>query len=153
MVVLALGASIASGGGGAACSSTSDPTIAADAAVTSDASPFDAATRNADAKAADAENAPDAAACTLSQPYSTKDAVCNECAQSHCCQAVNDCYADDQCNDTFVNCILGCALTDSGGTDGTNACIAQCGVDSPQGKAEYAAISDCLAASCATECK
>jgi len=97
----------------------------------------------------------DFAGCKLSAPYSSKDAVCNGCAESHCCVEVNACYASTSCNDDYVNCYLGCGLfanPDAGGTDVT-ACIADCGTMYPAGKVQFEAAIGCVDTSCAGKCK
>jgi hypothetical protein len=92
------------------------------------------------------------AACKLVKPYSTKNAVCNQCAESKCCGEINSCLGDTACDDDYVNCILACALSPAPDA-GTSPCVAQCGKDYPKGKAEYEAATGCADSKCATECK
>ena len=104
-------------------------------------------------------DAPTDAACTLVAAYSSKNAVCNGCAQSRCCAEVNGCLGDPRCNDDYVNCILACALLPDDAGAGVDAaavahdCVAKCGVDFPVGRGEYDAAIGCVDAKCATECK
>ncbi len=99
----------------------------------------------------------DAASCKLLQPYSSKNVVCNDCAQARCCVAVNACLGDTRCNDDYVNCILACALLPAdAGPDAAGVakdCVAQCGVDFPVGRSEYDAAIGCVDAQCAAECQ
>lgn len=148
------------------------PTIATvyacSTAATSPQSPADAAAGDAAASdgaahdggaSTDATGAKDAPACKLTKPYSTKDVGCNQCAEAHCCEAVDACYADADCDDGYVNCILACViLPDDAGADadtdgGVARCTAQCDAQYPDGKVEYDAITTCIEHSCATECQ
>lgn len=100
---------------------------------------------------------PDAAACTLTKPYSSKDKVCNDCAQARCCAEVNGCLGDPRCDDDYVNCILACALTgpSDGGDAGAEmaACLSDCATRYPVGKAAYDAAIGCVDSKCADVCK
>lgn len=128
----------------ASCSASEETTVA-DAAA--DAPPADTAL----------VDAPADAACALTKPYSSKDAVCNGCAQSKCCAEVNGCLGDPRCDDDYVNCILACALT--GTTDGGDAgaemagCLADCATKYPVGKAEYDTAIGCVDTKCGDTCK
>jgi len=97
------------------------------------------------------------AACTLTKPYSSKDAICNACAQSKCCAEVNGCLGDPRCDDDYVNCILACALTapTDGGDAGAEkaACLADCASKYPVGKAAYDAAIGCVESKCNDVCK
>jgi len=90
--------------------------------------------------------------CKLVKPYSTKNALCNQCAESKCCAEVNSCLGDTACDDDYVNCILACALSPVPDA-GSSPCLAQCGKDYPKGKAEYEAATGCADSKCASECK
>jgi hypothetical protein len=140
-----------------ACSSSSlgDPlAVDASADVARDA-PADTGSPSVDAPA----DAPTDAACTLVAAYSSKNAVCNGCAQSRCCAEVNGCLGDPRCNDDYVNCILACALVPDDAGAGVDAagvahdCIAKCGVDFPIGRAAYDAAIGCVDTKCTTECQ
>jgi len=131
-----------------ACSSNASPSDAASDAPIADAP--------SDAPSADAADAgpTDAGACTLTKPYSSKNATCNACAQAHCCAAINACYADKDCDDGYVNCILACALLPGDAGDaGVASCLADCGAQYPTGKVEYQAAIGCADTACAVECK
>lgn len=96
----------------------------------------------------------DAGTCRLIKAYSSKNVTCNQCAEAKCCAEINGCLGDPACDDTFVNCILACALLpDDAGDAGVSKCVAQCGVDSPKGKAEYDTAIGCADARCQTECQ
>ncbi len=97
----------------------------------------------------------DAAACTLVKPYSSKNAVCNQCAQTKCCTEINGCLGDPKCDDEYVNCILACALlpADAGADAGIKTCLDQCAKDFPVGKAEYDVAIGCAETKCSVECK
>jgi hypothetical protein len=95
--------------------------------------------------------ASDRGPCTLVKPYSTKNALCNQCAESKCCAEVNSCLGDTACDDDYVNCILACSLGPAPDA-GTSPCLAGCGKDYPKGKAEYEAATGCADSKCATEC-
>ena len=135
----------------AACSSN-------DVVTPADASANDAASTT-DARADGAKDAGsgDGSACTLVKPYSSKNAVCNQCAQAKCCAEINGCLGDPKCDDDYVNCILACSLLPpDGGADAgaaIKACIDQCGVDHPQGKAEYDVAIGCADTKCKLECQ
>lgn len=136
-----------------ACSSSSlgDP-LAVDASldVANDA-PLDSGSPPLDA--------PADASCKLVAAYSSKNAVCNGCAQARCCAEVNGCLGDPRCNDDYVNCILACALLPDDAGAGVDAagvahdCVAKCGADFPVGRAAYDAAIGCVDAKCTTECK
>lgn len=97
---------------------------------------------------------PDAPACTLTKPYSSKNTGCNACAEQKCCALVNACLDDPACDDGYVNCILACALDPGDGGDaGVATCIAACDAQYPVGKAEYDAAIGCAESKCATECQ
>jgi len=95
--------------------------------------------------------------CRLSKPYSSKDEICNACAEDHCCATLNTCLDDTRCNDDYVNCILACALLpDDAGADvkgTTDDCVATCGTTYPEGRAKYDAAISCVEAACPTDCK
>ena len=120
------------------------------------AEPLDAAP---DTSVDAAPDAADAEACKLAQPYSTKNAVCNACAESQCCHEINGCLLDTECNDDYVNCSLACALTDfdagpdAGPDAGTAGCLADCAQQYPKGKTEYDVAIGCADTACATECQ
>lgn len=141
-----------------ACSTAETPAPSSADAGASDASTSADAAHDA-GSSTDATGAKDAPACKLTKPYSTKDANCNQCAEAHCCEAVDACYADPDCDDGYVNCILACViLPDDAGADadvdgGVAKCTAQCDAQYPDGKAEYDAITTCIAHSCATACQ
>lgn len=95
------------------------------------------------------------AACKLVKAYSSKNAVCNACAEARCCAEINGCLGDKRCDDDYVNCILACALlpADAGDAgDTTKACLAKCGADFPAGKALYDTAIGCADKQCAKEC-
>ncbi len=95
----------------------------------------------------------DASACTLTKPYSSSVPACNACAEQHCCEAVNACYADLECDDGYVNCALACALLpDDAGDAGIADCLSDCALKYPTGKQEYDAAIGCADTSCAVEC-
>jgi hypothetical protein len=135
----------------AGCSSTETPPSGGDAA--SDA----VADVRLDAPRDGASEAGDGGACTLVKPYSSKNAVCNQCAQAKCCAEINGCLGDPKCDDDYVNCILACSLLPpDGGSDAgaaIKACIDQCGVEHPQGKAAYDVAIGCADTKCAVECQ
>lgn len=96
----------------------------------------------------------DATACTLVKPYSSKDAVCNQCAQTKCCAEINGCLGDPKCDDDYVSCILACALLPGDAGDaGTKSCLDQCAKDFPVGKAEYDVAIGCADTKCTASCK
>jgi hypothetical protein len=96
----------------------------------------------------------DAGSCKLVKPYSSKNVTCNQCAEAKCCAEINGCLGSPDCDDTYVNCILACALLpDDAGDAGISLCMAQCAVDSPKGKAEYDTAIGCADAKCQIECK
>ena len=97
----------------------------------------------------------DAGACTLTKPYSSQNAACNACAEQHCCSQVNACTADAECDDSYVNCILACALLpEDGGADaGIDPCLADCESQYPKGKAEFDAAIGCADTQCSVECQ
>lgn len=122
---------------------------AAEGTPASDAGSSDARTS---AEAGDA--ASDAGTCALVKPYSSKNAVCNQCAQEKCCVEINGCLGDPRCDDEYVNCILACALLPADAGDaGTKPCVDQCAKDFPQGKAEYDVAIGCADTQCAGPCK
>lgn len=88
------------------------------------------------------------------KPYSSKNVGCNQCAEAKCCVEINGCLGDPACDDTYVNCILACALLpDDAGDAGISLCMGQCAVDSPKGKAEYDTAIGCADTKCTIECK
>jgi hypothetical protein len=93
----------------------------------------------------------DTVPCTLLEPYSTKNAVCNACAEAKCCPEINGCLADPECNDSYVNCTLACALSPVPDA-GIDSCLKQCDSDYPAGKAKYDVAIGCAEARCADEC-
>lgn len=93
----------------------------------------------------------DAVPCTLVKPYSSKDAVCNQCAQAKCCAEINGCLGDPECDDDYVNCMLACTLPPEPDA-GLSGCLQQCAASHPQGKAKYDVAIGCAEARCATEC-
>ncbi len=142
--------------GPAACSSSSatdQRLVDASLDVAAETAPSDA---GADAPS---EGSTGDAACKLVAAYSSKNAVCNGCAQSRCCAEVNGCLGDPRCNDDYVNCILACALLpdDAGvGVDASTvatACVTKCGVDYPAGKVAYDAAIGCVDSKCTAECQ
>ena len=137
---------------------TAEPSAAGDA-TGADAATADDAARKNDSAPSEAGAADAGPACKLSKPYATKDQDCNACAEANCCAEVNACYADSDCDDGYVNCILACVLLpDDAGADasaadgGVKACTAACGTQYPKGQGEYDAISACVEASCTSEC-
>lgn len=111
-----------------------------DASQSSDASPSDAAS--------------DGGMCSLVSPYSSKNKVCNDCAEAECCVEINGCLADTVCNDDYVNCLLGCALDPGDGGDaGIASCEAACDAQYPTGKSEYDTAIGCAEQKCATQCQ
>lgn len=92
------------------------------------------------------------APCKLVKPYSTKNAPCNQCAESTCCVELNGCLASPDCDDFYVNCTLACALGRAPDA-GLSACLGACAKDYPKGKAEYDVAIGCADSRCATECK
>jgi len=94
----------------------------------------------------------DTAPCTLIKPYSSKDVVCNQCAEEKCCPEINGCLGDPVCDDDYVTCILACALTPVPDA-GVDACLQQCAADYPTGKAKYDVAIGCADSKCATECQ
>lgn len=145
----------------ACAASSSDPTGAGggDGGASDGSSARDTGASASDAgSGTDASTAKDAATCKLTKPYATKDVACNDCAAENCCEVVNACYGDTDCDDGYVNCILACVLLpDDAGPDagdaGVATCTAACGTQYPKGKTEYDAIDSCIASSCASACK
>jgi len=145
----------------AACaSSESTPaTGATDAGGTDASSAKDSGGSTTDASVSTDAGRSDAGSCKLVKPYATKDVACNDCAAENCCDVVNACYNDTDCDDGYVNCILACVLlpddagADGGGDAGVATCTAACGKQYPTGKTEYDAIDACIASSCSTACK
>jgi hypothetical protein len=67
---------------------------------------------------------------------------------------VNAYYADPDCDDGYVNCILACALLpDDAGDAGVAACIDDCDAQYPKGKQKYDAAIGCADTQCASECQ
>ena len=96
----------------------------------------------------------DAGSCKLVKAYSSKNVPCNQCAEAKCCAEINGCLGDPACDDTYVNCILACALLpDDAGDAGISKCMGQCGVDSPKGEAAYDTAIACADTKCKTECQ
>ena len=111
-----------------------------DASQSSDASPSDAAS--------------DGGTCVLVSPYSSKNEVCNDCAQAECCVEINGCLGDTVCNDDYVDCLLACALDPGDGGDaGVATCEAACDAQYPKGKSEYDIAIGCAEQKCATQCQ
>lgn len=135
-----------------------EPEVAQDTA-TNDVGVLDAhdATEAGDGAAADVAADASDAACRLVAPYSSKDKICNDCAQAQCCVEVNGCLGDKRCDDDYVNCSLACALTapSDGGDAGAEvaACLGECAKTYPAGKALYDTAIGCVAAKCPTLCK
>lgn len=88
---------------------------------------------------------------------------CDTCALTKCCVAEGACQnetRDDagstQCEDIF-SCVQDCLAppADSGVDGGTLAdCASACSAGhTPQGQTDFAALSTCLASSCASSCK
>jgi|GEM_PF-4954375 hypothetical protein len=94
----------------------------------------------------------DAAPCKLINPYSTKNEICNTCAEEKCCVEINECLTAPQCDDLYVNCILACALLPDNSDAGVPECVAQCGTDYPDGKAGYLKAIGCADTKCAAVC-
>ncbi len=115
-----------------------DAALGADAALLVDAARVDAA-------------GPDAAMCKLVRPYSSRDVVCNGCAEAHCGCEINGCLVDTQCDDGYVNCIIACALDP--GDAGASPCMADCAQQYPRGKVEYDLAIGCVDRACPTECQ
>lgn len=116
-----------------------------------DAAPADTGPGDTGVEGGDASDA----ACKLVKAYSSKNAVCNACAEARCCAEINGCLGDKRCDDDYVNCILACALLppDAGDAgDATKACLAKCGADFPAGKALYDTAIGCADKQCAKEC-
>lgn len=100
-----------------------------------------------------ADTGTDAPACQLTKPYSSKDADCNACAEQQCCALINACYADADCDDGYVNCILACALLPGyAGDAGVESCLTDCATQHPTGRASYDAAISCADAKCAGPC-
>lgn len=127
----------------AACTSTSAPPDASHDGSVHDAHPTPLDTA--------ADLSADTVPCTLLEPYSTKNAVCNACAEAKCCPEINGCLADPECNDSYVNCTLACALSPVPDA-GIDSCLQQCGSDYPAGKAKYDVAIGCAESLCADEC-
>ena len=97
------------------------------------------------------DGAPADAACTLVRPYSSSNPTCNACAEKACCEQINACLLAEECDDSYVNCMLACVIgTDAGEVD---PCIAQCDADYPSGKVLYDAAIGCADTACAVECE
>jgi hypothetical protein len=129
---------------------------AAKDAPTVDSAVFDSAPPLEASADADAPDVQDAGACTLVKPYSSQNATCNACAEQHCCQQVNACTSDQECDDSYVNCILACALlpADGGAADaGIDPCLSDCASQYPKGKLEFDAAIGCAESSCSAECQ
>jgi hypothetical protein len=94
----------------------------------------------------------DVSTCKLLKPYSTKNTVCNTCAEARCCVEINGCLGDLECDDSYVNCTLACAFAPASDA-GVSACLQQCAKDYPKGKTEYDVAIGCAESKCATECK
>ncbi len=133
----ALTMTMASCGGGGGDDAPVDAALA-DARVVDAARPIDAA-------------GPDAAMCKLVRPYSSRDAVCNGCAEAHCGCEINGCLVDTQCDDGYVNCIIACALDP--GDAGVPPCMTDCAQQYPRGKVEYDLAIGCVDRACPTECQ
>jgi hypothetical protein len=88
--------------------------------------------------------------CVLAAPYSSSDPVCNECAEKACCEEINACLTDPECDDSYVNCMLACVIDAE--PEEIGPCIAICDEDYPIGKAKYDAAIQCADTHCATEC-
>jgi hypothetical protein len=130
-----------------ACSS--DPVVAPAGDAASDTQADSPAVKDS---AGDAPS--DAGSCKLLKPYSSKNVTCNQCAEAKCCVEINGCLGSPDCDDTYVNCILACALLpDDAGDAGIATCMGQCAVDSPKGKAEYDTAIGCADTKCQIECK
>jgi hypothetical protein len=133
-----------------ACSGKDATSLLADASASTDAAAD--AQPKADANLTPAPDASaDAAACTLTAPYSTKNQLCNTCAEAHCCAAINACYASKDCDEGYVNCVIACALTEKD-KPAYDACAAVCSKDYPTGAKLFNTINACADKSCATEC-
>ena len=111
--------------------------------------------REASPDSAAESNAPDATPCKLTKPYATKNATCDECAEQNCCEPINVCYADLECDDTYVNCILACSLMPDpdAGDAGIAACMDDCAAQAPKGKLEYEAATGCADSKCLQQCQ
>jgi len=136
-----------------ACSSSEDDTTpattadaAAEALVEEEASAPDA-----QQEAANVEDS--ASSCKLTKPYSTSMKDCNDCAEKNCCAEVNACYENLACDDSYVNCMLACVLTEDAGKPEIDACIADCGTQYPEGKQIYETLDSCVVGKCTTECQ
>ncbi len=143
-----------------ACSSDEGtPVAASDASAAADQSVQEGAVPTETGAGADAAKS-DGGACKLVKPYSSKDKICNGCAETACCAEVNGCLGDTACDDDYVNCILACVLLpDDAGADvdagdaGIPACEKRCGTQYPKGEAEYLAATGCVDTKCKTDCK
>ena len=132
-----------------ACSDD-DATPGADAA--GDLSPVaDAVASDAVAVDASPDQRADTSPCKLVKPYSSKDPVCNGCAEAKCCAEINGCLGETKCDDDYVNCILACSLLPEPDA-GVPVCLQQCATAHPVGKAAYDVAIGCAEAKCATEC-
>jgi hypothetical protein len=96
---------------------------------------------------------PDGPACKLVKKYSSSNPTCNDCAEQKCCMEVNGCLGDLECDGTYVNCILACALMpEDAGDAGMAICMDDCAQQAPKGKAEYDAAIGCADDKCKAEC-
>ncbi|MBI5531655.1 MAG: hypothetical protein HY898_02995 [Deltaproteobacteria bacterium] len=101
----------------------------------------------------DAPAESDGATCKLIKKYSSSNPTCNDCAEQKCCVEINACLGDLECDDTYVNCILACALMpEDAGDAGIALCMDECAAQAPKGKAEYDAAIGCADSKCKTEC-
>lgn len=114
----------------------------------------DAASASDTAMATDAPDAIDAS-CKLTKAFSSKNVVCNTCAETKCCAEVNGCLDNKGCDDDYVNCALGCALLPADAGDAgaeKERCLNECAAMHPDGKKRYDAAFGCVDTKCATEC-
>jgi hypothetical protein len=125
-----------------------DPPANVDAAGASDTRVDDVAIEVASDVAMDAT-------CKLVKAFSSKNVVCNSCAESKCCVEVNGCLGDKGCDDDYVNCALACALLPADAGDAgaeKERCLNECATMYPDGKKRYDAAFGCVDSKCSTEC-
>lgn len=94
-------------------------------------------------------SAPDSAItqqCALG--LSTGIAQCDTCLGAHCCAADNDCVNSRDCT-SYIQCGNDCFAADGGPTQ---ACFDACATQYPSGSALMNALTNCMSASCNTEC-
>jgi apolipoprotein N-acyltransferase len=137
-----------------ACSSSSAPSRAADAAASEAGLPdaaADAATHEA-AAPADAGLCPAIAAVDFGGPS------CDGCTAERCCPVATTCYTlDDAGGNSYcavlAQCLAQCVMdeVDDGGADAEASCSADCQSEYGKGNAEFQAMQACLVAQCTNE--